>query len=502
MSTKPKNEGRARLTVAIAAVAVAVLSLTIYFQFTTDRGCTVEGAALIEETDDALIVRCLSPDVSVSLNGFSGRVEFTNCFRNAALQGFDGETIRENATIRVDVDSGTDELRLVAPEATSVRFAVVGDSQGHNDMLSQILASAQDCEFIVHCGDLTPSSNHTEFAALMETLNASDIPVLTTPGNHDARGSDLDEYTSTLGPSAYSFTYSDITFAFVDSSDLNVSEEEIAWLRQAFDGADRKVIVTHGTTYDPFTYNHTLDPASCDRLQQFALEEGVTAVLSGHVHAYYLLTVEGTDFMITGGGGGSLDDGVHHHVEVSTGDGTDGFTYEKVDLVTNVTQAPFIVLKGRAGETTNITFDELMAMDLLTASSSYENLYGNIGGAGTYSGPTVAALLDLVGGMVDGDTLRIASSDGYSQEFGYLNAYTDTEWLALQGEMIVALEYDGLAVPDWTEGPRLAFLPDDGLYSNLDCELTSYPGQGWWEYPSAGGRWVKNISTIEVVAGA
>ncbi len=312
---------------------MAVLSLTIYFQFTTDSGCTVEGAALIEETEDTLNVRCLSPEVRVSLNGFSGRVEFTNCFKGAELEGFTGETVRENATLTVEVARGTDELRLVAPQTEAFRFAVLGDSQGHNDMLSQILASAQDCEFVIHCGDLTPSSSDSEFAALMETLNASDIPVMTTPGNHDAREGDLEGYTSRLGSAAYAFTYSGITFAFVDSSDLNISEEEIAWLREAFDGADRKVIVTHGTSYDPFTVNHTLDPASCDRLQQFAIEERVIAVFSGHVHAYYLLTVEGTDFMITGGAGGSLSDGVHHHVEVSTGDGTDGFAYEKVDLV-------------------------------------------------------------------------------------------------------------------------------------------------------------------------
>jgi predicted phosphodiesterase len=493
--------GRFSLAIVVTAVAVVVLSLTTYVYVSNDSDASVKGGVVIRETDDQLTIRCLSPEVVVRLNGFHGLVEFMNCFRDAQVHGLDGAVTSHNATLIGHVAEGTRELSLVAPQKSSFKFAVMGDSQGKNDMLAQIIASADDCEFMLHCGDITPSSRSSEFAAASEAINASDVPIMITPGNHDAREGNRTEYIEWFGPTEYSFTYSGITFAFVDSSDLAISEQEIEWLRTAFGGADRKVIVTHATSYDPFTGNHTLDPSSCDRLQRFASEEGVTAVFSGHVHAYYLLTVDGTDFMITGGAGGTLTSGVHHYVEASVSAGNPRFSYQKIDITTEVSQLPYVSLKGRAGQTMNITFEELGAMQTVTGGSSYENLYGNVNANGTYSGPRISALLDLVGGMVDGDTLRISSSDGYSQEFGFLNAYPDSEWLGIQGDMVLAIAYNNQAVSGWAEGPRVAFIPADGLYSNLDCEQTSYPGQGWSEYPSAGARWVKNVSTIEVVSG-
>jgi len=251
--------------------------------------------------------------------------------------------------------------------------------------------------------------------------------------------------------------------------------------------------------YDPFTFNHTLDAGSCERVQQFALEEGLAAVFTGHVHGYYLLAVDGTDFMITGGAGGTLTEGVHHHVEVTVSDGD--FSYEKVDLVTDIVPSEHVSLAGKDGQVVNITFEELAAMESESAYSSYENLYGNIAGGGTYSGPTVASLIALVGGMAEGDTLRVTSIDGYVQEFGYLNVVPSEEWALLQGSMVLAWSFDGSTMPDWEEGPRLAFLAPDGVYGNEDCELTSYPDQGWFDYPSAGARWSKNVAMIEVIAG-
>jgi len=500
-SAKP-DKGRVSLAGATAAIAVAAISLTIYFQVIDNSSASASGAAILSEIGDHLTVRCLSPDVTVRLNGFHGIVEFTNCFRDAQVQGFDGPTERKNATISGHVAEGTQELTIIAPQKTSFKFAVVGDSQGKNDFLATIVSSADDCEFILHCGDITPSSRRSEFAAASEALNASNIPVMTTPGNHDAREGDLTEYTEWFGPAAYSFEYSGVTFAFVDSSDLAISPHEIEWLRTVFKDADRKVIVTHAPSYDPYSGNHTLDSSSCDRLQDFAHEEGVTAVFSGHVHSYYLLTVGGTDFMITGGGGATLTSGVHHFVEASVSPGDPGFKYVKFDITSEVSQQPHVTLKGRTGQTTNVTFDELAAMQLVTGQSSYENLYGNVNGYGIYTGPRICALLDLVGGMADGDNLRISSSDGYVQEYGYVNVCPDSVWLESQGDMVLAISLDGQAIPAWAEGPRVAFVPSDGLYSNLDCQNTSYPGQGWWEYPSGGARWVKNVAIIEVVSGA
>ena len=479
--------------VACAAVVLAGLALPRFM-----GGADVEGGDILAMTPDTLTVRCLGPVVSLSTKGFEGEVTFTNCFPGSALTGHDGTETREGTNITCTVAGPSAELTLSAQEKETFKFAVMGDSQGRNDILAEALEQAAGCDFVIHCGDATPSGEPSDYDAFEAALRNAAMPVMVTPGNHDVKSEGSDEFASRFGRTAFSFEYSGTRFAFVDSSDQSVSDEEIDWLRQAFDGAERKVLVTHMPSYDPFGDDHTLDAASCERVRQFAAQEGVEAVLTGHIHAYNLTHEDGTDYLISGGSGGLLVDGVHHIVIV-TADAT-GLHYEKVDLGYVSPSSPHVQVIGKSGLSLNITYEELMLMDLVEGDSSYENLYGNIAGQGHYRGVLLRSLLDLVGGMAEGDLLTVTSADGYYQEFGHMNAYPDATWLGLQGEMVVSLEMDGVPAPEWAEGPRIAMLPEDGLYSNSDCELTSYEGQGYDVYESAGARWVKNTLVIEVEA--
>jgi predicted phosphodiesterase len=487
------------LAVLVVFATVIGLALATYELQVWSAGkvAEVEGGAIIFESADQLTIRCLSPDMKLDTNGFSGRVTMYNSFPDCVLQGYDGEVTRNGTVLSFDLDGGKGEYRLVAPEKQDFSFAVMGDSQGHNDIIEEALNMTTGCDFVIHCGDLTPSGGRYEFAAVNQALNTSEVPVFTTPGNHDVKNYGPAGYLSTFGPTQYAFDYGGIRFAFVDSSDLNITAEQISWLAKTFSGANRKVIVTHAPSYDPFEGNHTLDPASCERIQDFALENGVTAVFTGHIHAYYILRVDNTDFVITGGVGGSLTAGTYHWLRVNVT--SDAFAYERVDILCNSTLPPTLTLKGH-GMTQNLSLEELNSMQQVEGDSSYQNQFGNIAGTGHYKGVTVSSLLDLVGGISEGEILRITATDGYYQDFGYGNVNPNSTWLAFQGPMIVALSFDGSTVPDWQDGPRVAMLPSDGLYNNSDCSNTSYPGQGYDLYPSAGARWVKNVAIIEVVS--
>lgn len=475
--------------VALAGIAVAWLD---------GAGVRIQGGVVLSQTEQMLTIRCISPDVVVSADNFGGVIAFTNTFPSSVVQGMEALAVRNGSTISVDTDGSKDSYHLTTPDSDSFQFAVMGDSQGHNEILSAALNASLGCEFIIHCGDLTPSGRGSEFDALAEVLAETDIPIFTTPGNHDVKDAGDAYYISRFAPMSYSFEYSGITFAFVDSSDLNISEEEIEWMKTLLSGANRKVVVTHASTYDPFGYDHTLDPASCDRFQKFILDEDVDVVFTGHIHAFHQMKAETTDLIITGGAGAPLVDGVHHIVVANVSQ--DGITYEKIDLEQSWMTQSCVRVVGRTGSLLNLTYEELLSMEgSIAGYSSYENQFGNIGGQGDYLGVTIRQLVEQVGGMMEGDILRITASDTYMAEFGYLNVCPDDTWLELQGEMILALQCDGVAVPDWEEGPRIAFMPEDGLYSNLDCEQTSYEGQGYWINPSAGARWVRNVFVIEVV---
>jgi 3',5'-cyclic AMP phosphodiesterase CpdA len=458
---------------------------------------SVEGGILVD-SEDGIEIRCIAPEVTISLEGYSGGVKVRNCVPGSDVLGLEGGATWSGTNVSFEVDRQKEPLRIVPPAKSEFSFAVIGDSQGHNNVLQVTLETIRDCEFVIHCGDLTPSGRNSEYAAVEEALNGSAIPVYTTPGNHDVKDEGVAEFTGRFGPMQHHFDYGGIRFAFIDTSDLNFTEAQADWLRDVFQGAEERIVVTHAPCYDPFGDNHTLWDESCSRFLQLADELAFTAVFNGHIHAYDHSVIGQTDFVITGGAGGTLTNGSHHFVVATLAGGS--FTFEKTDIDLEFVQGTGVTVVGRDGVALNITFEELAEMEMVEGDSSYENFYGNIGGIGHYAGVTIADLVELAGGMEEGDTLTIAASDGYLQTFGYLNVYPDETWYGAQGTMILSLQCDDLSVPDWEGGPRIAMLSGDGLYSNDDCELTSYYGQGYWLYPSAGARWVSNVSTISIEA--
>ncbi len=96
--------------------------------------------------------------------------------------------------------------------------------------------------------------------------------------------------------------------------------------------------------------------------------------------------------------------------------------------------------------------------------------------------------------MTSNDTLKVTASDEYSMIFEYSKVYPNASFLAIQGDMVLAYEYNETRVPDYEDGFRIAFLPEDGYYSNEDANATTEPN------PSAAGpQWVSNVAKIEVL---
>jgi predicted phosphodiesterase len=484
----------------VAAVVAAGGALAAYWLLVSpSTSIQITGGVVTYESEELLTIWCYQPQVELTLEGCGRTVELHNCIHGSEVAGVSDAIFKDNTTISFHAPVERTMVRVSPPVKSGFTFAVMGDSQGHNDVLARILERLDGCEFAFICGDLTPSGRPSEFVPFQDALNASSVPVYTTVGNHDVKTDGPGEYISRFGPTEYSFEYAGVTFTVVDSSDLNITSQQIEWMRGEFEGANKKVVLTHAPCYDPFGDNHTLFPESCDRMLDFASSNEIDVVFSGHVHAFNYTTMEDTEFVITGGAGGTLVDGEHHYVNVTI-DASLDTSFEKHDVVVDLPAQPFITVTGKDGSARNLTYEDLAAMNLVSGYSSFENNLGNIGGEGDYSGVSIADLVDLAGGMQEGDVLRVVATDGYPQDFGYLNVYPDETWLDLQGIMVLALTYGDESVPTWEDGPKLVMIPGDGLYDNTDCEATSYEGQGYWEYPSAGARWVKNVASIQVIA--
>ena len=154
----------------------------------------------------------------------------------------------------------------------------------------------------------------------------------------------------------------------------------------------------------------------------------------------------------------------------------------------------YVEVVGSNGVSQNVTLAEMMLMDSVSGNSSYENTYGNVRGVGVYKGVKISDLVNLVGGMDEGYVVRIVAEDGYSQTFERFKVYPNLTIWNLQGDMILAYEYDGHTVPEYEDGARLAFIPEDGYYSSADANATSEQ-----DTSAAGPQWVSNVARIEVL---
>jgi len=154
---------------------------------------------------------------------------------------------------------------------------------------------------------------------------------------------------------------------------------------------------------------------------------------------------------------------------------------------------------GAGGQEVTLNLSSLQSLEVTQGVSAYQNRFGNWCGNGTYVGVRLAILVEMVGGMDGDDVVEVKASDGYTQYYAYYNLYPNDTFHAIQGDLILAYEYDGLFPPAWEDGPRIAFLPPDEGYSVEDANQTTHPA---WFDDTGGGRWVSRVSTIRIIANA
>jgi len=136
---------------------------------------------------------------------------------------------------------------------------------------------------------------------------------------------------------------------------------------------------------------------------------------------------------------------------------------------------PFIEIVNPDGGVRAISLAEMKTMSILTRGGSYQNQYGNWRDQGTYSGVLLSDLIE----DYDYASLEIVAEDGYR--------VTIDRWRIEDSDypMVLAFRMDGVDVPDWEDGFRIAVLPEDGSVSNADYDVES-----------AGSHWVTRVNWL------
>ncbi|MCG3219359.1 MAG: molybdopterin-dependent oxidoreductase [Candidatus Heimdallarchaeota archaeon] len=123
--------------------------------------------------------------------------------------------------------------------------------------------------------------------------------------------------------------------------------------------------------------------------------------------------------------------------------------------------------------------------------SSYENQFNNWRGYGYYRGFNLIDLINEVGGMSEHGYLTFEASDDYSINISYANIFPNETTYTFQGSCVLAYSFNSSYPPDWDEGYRLVFLPEDEGFSNDDLinstNLIDY---------SAGSLWIQKVVKI------
>ncbi|UWG96624.1 metallophosphoesterase [Dehalobacter sp. DCM] len=532
------------LLIGLCCLVVFGCSTTATQSSLSERAPQVKGAVLQSAlpADDGIpvyVYRAWQPVIAFDLSSRQKcRIEISNVpaeQMQGSLTGEHGTVDLSQAGVQIQqplstkitvaIPKGLQGKLLLQPAAawgTAGSFAVIGDTQGNNESFQGAIKQINRVQpdFVVHLGDMTASGTEDEYKAFLQTAQQLFCPIYTVPGNHDIKGGGTSLYEKLLAPAHYDFEWGGKTLVFIDDSVGTVSQEQFAYLNGILSQQSKVMIFMHIPAVDPrgAKEDHALTDAAAAKtfLTMVQLhKQNIEAVMNGHIHLFNQYSQYGVPLITSGGGGANLyaepgAGGYHHWLLVSadnanntnnTANSENTSLAIKVNRFDPPARRDILTVTGATGSMVLQAkdFDGLFAASEVEGKASFQNQYGNIGGAGTYAGIPIRALLEKVGGMTENNTLVITSVDGYQQTYSYGNVYPEKAgWQEAQGEMILATQWNGSQPPEWQDGYRIVFLTADGLYDNADCSATSAPGEGWDTYASAGARWARYVVRMEV----
>ena len=217
---------------------------------------------------------------------------------------FSGDTASGNWTFSTFPERGT--LSFVVYGDTRDQLPLYTQDERHRLVAEQI-AGEEDVLFVINTGDLVQDGNNPDdwdrFFSAAGTLlpNTTYYPVM---GNHEENAS---LYYDIFGlPSVYLFTCGDLMVVVLDSTlwASDTRDVQAAWMDQEFTGWDGwKVVSFHYPVYSSQEDHTHVRSDLRDAWEPVLMKNGVSAVFSGHVHAYEQYHVAGIHHFILATGG-------------------------------------------------------------------------------------------------------------------------------------------------------------------------------------------------------
>jgi glycosyltransferase involved in cell wall biosynthesis len=223
------------------------------------------------------------------------------------------------------------DIRAVLTERTDYRFAVVGNinnsvSVFQNEIVPLINQGGID--FLISAGNAVKGGQQESYQAIYQSLEQLNVPYLLTYGDNE--DSDFGSYLfyEYFGPHFYSFVAGDSHFIFIDGTGKSSTSWQLDWLsrelaasqaqhRFLFIGLPLHKVVSNAPLFEADNYLN--DPRLADGIMALAEEHNVDTVFSANLTLFSQQTINGVDYVTTGGAGGILidaDSSFHHYVIV------------------------------------------------------------------------------------------------------------------------------------------------------------------------------------------
>jgi len=203
------------------------------------------------------------------------------------------------------------------PESGGFTFIIYGDTQESQNFtqlerhsLVAERVAAEDPLFVLHLGDTVNMVNdQAEWDDFFEAGDPvfANTSIYTTLGDHEDNSSTY--YDVFRLPEWYSFDCAGAHFAVLDSNDWTGDrmDNETTWLEADLaDDAEWKFVAFHHPPYSADERNPGGNTYLREEWGPVIADEKVSAVFSGHVHAYERYLENSVQYVVTGTGGGPL----------------------------------------------------------------------------------------------------------------------------------------------------------------------------------------------------
>jgi len=182
------------------------------------------------------------------------------------------------------------------------------------NLMNRVIVELNELEpdVVVCTGDLTNEGYRQEYKNWVAYRERIKAPIVTIPGNHDARNVGYLHFEELIGPRHWVHDVHGVRIVGVDSSEPDLNEGQIGrerypWIKEQFAApAELRVFALHHHLIPvPGTGRERSTVADAGDLLEVLIESGVNIVLSGHKHVPYVWRLE-TFYIVNAGTCSSL----------------------------------------------------------------------------------------------------------------------------------------------------------------------------------------------------